>query len=202
MNTNLTLPLKVRLVDPNPTLSIEWKKVMPSTVDIAVGDIFSKPVDAVVSPGNSFGFMDGGVDVVFSRRFGWGVEERVQKAIRENFGGELLVGQALSIRTGDDDFPVLIYAPTMRVGYVIADAIVVRLAVRAAMREVLKHQLSHVAMPGMGTGTGRLKENWAASYMLHGMMDAFFPKPFPASFAEATHLHFAPRDQAVENEKK
>ena len=27
--------------------------------------------DAIVSPANSFGFMDGGIDMVYSKRFGW-----------------------------------------------------------------------------------------------------------------------------------
>src|SRR5690348_11540617 len=50
--------------------------------------------EAVVSPANSFGFMDGGIDHLYSRHFGWHVQRRLQEAIRGRHHGELLVGQA------------------------------------------------------------------------------------------------------------
>jgi len=40
-------------------------------VEIHRGNILDLKVDAVVSPANSFGFMDGGIDMVYSRHFGW-----------------------------------------------------------------------------------------------------------------------------------
>ena len=63
--------LTIRLIDRLEPLVAEWQKVMPSsTVEIVHGDIFSRPADALVSPANSFGFMDGGIDLAYSRRFG------------------------------------------------------------------------------------------------------------------------------------
>ena len=40
---------------------------------VSQGDIFNgAPVaDAIVSPANSFGFMDGGIDYCYSEHFGW-----------------------------------------------------------------------------------------------------------------------------------
>ncbi|MCZ8216003.1 MAG: macro domain-containing protein, partial [Cyclobacteriaceae bacterium] len=62
-------------------------------------DITKIECDAVVSPANSFGFMDGGLDYALSERFGWDLEKRLQKIIKELPEGELLVGQALVLET-------------------------------------------------------------------------------------------------------
>lgn len=43
-------------------------------VEVRRGSIFDLSCDAVVSPANSFGFMDGGIDMIdmlYSQRFGW-----------------------------------------------------------------------------------------------------------------------------------
>ncbi|MFL5743547.1 MAG: macro domain-containing protein [Niastella sp.] len=64
----------------------------------------------MVSPANSFGFMDGGVDYVISERLGWGLEKELQKRIKALPEGELLVGRALILETGDPHIPFLISA--------------------------------------------------------------------------------------------
>jgi hypothetical protein len=71
--------------------------------------------DAVISPANSFGFMDGGIDALFTFTLGPRVQERVQAAIRADFDGELPVGCALIVSTRNADIPWCISAPTMRV---------------------------------------------------------------------------------------
>jgi O-acetyl-ADP-ribose deacetylase (regulator of RNase III) len=38
------------------------------------GDIFEHMADVTVSPANSFGYMDGGIDLVYSNYFGWELE--------------------------------------------------------------------------------------------------------------------------------
>ena len=44
--------------------------------------------DAVVSPANSFGFMNGDIEMLHFQHFGWQVQERLQKLIREKHHGE------------------------------------------------------------------------------------------------------------------
>ena len=39
-------------------------------VDIYQGSILDVECDAIVSPANSFGFMDGGIDAVYTKHFG------------------------------------------------------------------------------------------------------------------------------------
>jgi O-acetyl-ADP-ribose deacetylase (regulator of RNase III) len=184
--------MKIILVDQSQAMVDAWKLTVGDAADVVQGDIFSTPTDAVVSPANSFGFMDGGIDLAYSRRFGWNVQASVQERIRDRFDGELLVGQALSVPTGDADFPLLIAAPTMRVNMMIIDPQAVRLATRAAVREALKQGLSSMTIPGMGTGCGRVKPDWAARLMAKGIEDAINLRPFPRALAEAWQDHHAP----------
>lgn len=88
---------------------------LSATVRVVEGDILSLDVTAVVSPANSFGFMDGGLDGVYTRFFGPQLQQRLQGMIREQAGGELLVGQALLVETGHPHIRWCISSPTMRV---------------------------------------------------------------------------------------
>ncbi|UXN74518.1 macro domain-containing protein [Devosia sp. A8/3-2] len=181
--------MRILLIDRQPELVNAWIEAMPDCEAIC-GDILEHEVDAVVSPGNSFGFMDGGIDLAYSTKFGWEVQTRVQRAIRETFDGELLVGRALIVPTGDPDIPHVIAAPTMRVPMQIADPSAVRLATRAAVRAASRAGLETIAMPGMGTGAGLVKFSWAARMMAAGIADALGPKQFPKSFSVAQDDHF------------
>ena len=102
-------------------------------VTVHRGSIFDVPCDAVVSPANSFGFMDGGIDMLYTQHFGWGVQERLQEAIRVDHAGELLVGAAEIVETEDPDLPFLIAVPTMRVPTILRDTVNPYLAARAAL---------------------------------------------------------------------
>jgi O-acetyl-ADP-ribose deacetylase (regulator of RNase III) len=84
-------------------------------VQVHQGPIFDVACDAVVSPANSFGFMDGGIDLPYSKYFGWQVQQRLQELIVQHHRGEFLVGTAEIVETDDKGIPFLIAAPTMRV---------------------------------------------------------------------------------------
>ncbi len=137
-------------------------------VSIHQGDITQLECDAVVSPANSFGFMDGGLDNALSERFGWDLEKRLQKIIQELPEGELLVGQALILETGDTKIPFLISAPTMRVptNFNIDTSINAYLAMKALLIKA-KHdpRINSVAVPGLCTGVGRMLPQIAARQM-------------------------------------
>jgi O-acetyl-ADP-ribose deacetylase (regulator of RNase III) len=92
----------------------------------------------VVSPANSFGFMDGGIDWRYSERFGWQLMERLQQVIKgEDYFGELLVGQAIILETNDEmkKIPYLISAPTMRVPLDVSNSPNAYLAFKATLME-------------------------------------------------------------------
>uniref|UniRef100_A0A2C9L7N0 Macro domain-containing protein n=1 Tax=Biomphalaria glabrata TaxID=6526 RepID=A0A2C9L7N0_BIOGL len=84
------------LRDINAELVVEWQHAFSEygdSVKISQGDIFNDApaADAIVSPANSFGFMDGGIDWIYSKYFGWQMQNRLQNVIREDYHGELPV---------------------------------------------------------------------------------------------------------------
>src|SRR5262249_17533085 len=137
----------------------------------ATGDIFSTPVDAVVSPANCFGFMDGGIDRAYSERFGWHVQARLREAIARDWDGELPIGLALIVESGAADIRFVVAAPTMRAPVSVAQTLNAYLSFRAALRAVrrLNEQrpgsIRSVACPGMGTGTGEMPAGTCAKQM-------------------------------------
>lgn len=137
--------------------------------------------DGVVSPANSFGFLDGGVDLAYAQSFPDGLQERLQGCIRQLPNGEILVGEAVSVATLDERIPWLIAAPTMRTPRLITDYDAVYLATRAAVAKALRLGLQDLLMPAMGTGTGGVEPRAAARLMRAGIADALHPPPFPRS---------------------
>src|ERR1700753_828864 len=101
---------------------------------ISQGEIFGRSADAIISPANSFGYMDGGIDLVYLHRFGWELQTRLQTHIKTHHDGELPVGQATIVETFDENIPHLVSAPTMRVPTNVANTVNAYLAFRAAIR--------------------------------------------------------------------
>ena len=127
--------------------------------------------DCMVSPGNSFGLMDGGVDLAIITRFGVELQRRVQRRILDDYLGEQPVGTSFLVETGDPRHRYLAHTPTMRVPMRIAgrDNVYVAmwamlLAVRAFNRERVD-VIETVACPGLGTGTGGVPADQAARQM-------------------------------------
>src|SRR5690349_3800526 len=109
--------MRIILSAVEPSLAEAWEKFCGDIECVTVhrGSILQLSCDAIVSPANSFGFMDGGIDMLYSRHFGWIVQERLQRLIRDKHHGELLVGAAEIIETDSPQIPYVIAAPTMRV---------------------------------------------------------------------------------------
>ncbi|ELU03294.1 hypothetical protein CAPTEDRAFT_212296, partial [Capitella teleta] len=166
---------------------------------VSEGDIFegAPAADAIVSPANSFGFMDGGIDMVYSRHFGWQMQTRLQEVIRRDYAGEILVGQAAVIPTYADPREVkleptqnegklikwLISAPTMRVPLEVPVSVNAFLAFRAVIIAVQKHnedeskeKISSVLCPGLATAVGRMPAERCAfqmfeAFRIHDLKD-------------------------------
>ncbi len=155
--------MKFLLRDRNPAVVDAWQNEFKGApdVDVSLGDIFDLTADAIVSPANSFGFMDGGIDLVYSMRFGWGLQERLRDLLRTHHDGELPVGQAVIVETLDLQIPFLISAPTMRVPMDVSGTVNAYLAFRAAIRAARGHHESSTRkidtypMPGPGHCSGQ-----------------------------------------------
>jgi len=163
----------IHLRDMNSGVVSAWSDAFSdvSTVSVSCGDIFAQDADAIVSPANSFGFMDGGIDLIYSRFFGWELEDRLKRLLTKQYYGELPIGQAVIIPTKNTSIPFLISAPTMRVPSNISQTFNVYLAFRAALIAVLEHNQKHniliqsILVPGLGTGIGDVTPERAASQM-------------------------------------
>lgn len=165
--------MRFLLRDRNPALVEAWREhfANASDVEVSQGDIFDLTADAVISPANSFGFMDGGIDLVYSQRFGWKLQERLQQLLRAEYDGELPVGQAVIVPTNDQDIPLLISAPTMRVPMDVSNTVNAYLAFRAAIRAARHYNrtaanpIETILCPGLGTATGRIPATMCARQM-------------------------------------
>ena len=106
---------RLRLVDTNPAVVDAWKLAFAKHTEVEIhhGDIFDFAKCCVVSPANSYGFMDGGIDAVYSRHFGNHVQYRLQDKIGQLDDQLLPVGASLLVETRDDQVPYMISAPTM-----------------------------------------------------------------------------------------
>ncbi|WP_139024921.1 macro domain-containing protein [Bradyrhizobium sp. STM 3843] len=167
-------PITFELRDIDAGVVRAWQKYFKGidNVRISHGDIFDSAADAIVSPANSFGYMDGGIDLVYLRRFGWELQTRLQAHIRDEHDGELPVGQATIVETFDATIPYLVSAPTMRVPMNVSNTINAYLAFRAAIRAVkLRNRESPAAdirtilCPGLCTAIGRMSADLSARQM-------------------------------------
>ncbi|MBA3459450.1 MAG: macro domain-containing protein [Deltaproteobacteria bacterium] len=193
----VTHPLEIHLRDLGKPLVESWAREFAgvASVTTSCGDIFStKPgfihagdpvdvkADAIVSPANSFGFMDGGIDAVYTYQFGEGLQRRLQELISTEFGGELPVGMAVIVPTMHNDIPWCISAPTMRVPQNVAETVNAYLAFRAALRAVVAHnangqsQIKRVLCPGLGTAVGQMPVARCARQMRAAWDSVFAPK--------------------------
>lgn len=163
---------RVVLVDPNALMCAAWREhfVDLRHIEIKHGVFTDVPdFDCVVSPANSFGLMDGGIDAALTAFFGDGLQTRVQSRLRDEFLGEQLVGTSLLIETGHTRHRYVAHTPTMRVplpvartdhAYVAFWAML--LAVRNHNRNAEKPPIVCVVCPGLATGTGRMAPEEAA----------------------------------------
>ncbi|UYQ91260.1 macro domain-containing protein [Chitinophaga horti] len=164
------------LIDTKPEMIGAWNSYFKDqpNVDIVHGDITRLNCDAIVSPANSFGFMDGGLDYLISERLGWDLEKELQRRIKALPEGELLVGTAMVVATGDNAIPFIISAPTMRVptNFNIDTSVNAYLAMKAVLLHARQHDDIHcVAIPGLCTGVGRMSPIISARQMWYAFQE-------------------------------
>ena len=198
--------MKFYLRDINPDMVTAWKRYFDNIEDVEVseGDIFEGPMaDAIISPANSFGFMDGGIDLVYSDHFGWQLQERLQIELAAHHDGELPVGEAVIIPTNKaDDIKFLISAPTMRVPMNVDKTVNAYLAFRASIRAIRdwnathaekpEFQIDSVTCPGLGTAVGKMSYDACAKQMFFAYCTCWLKYPQKIShLGDAFSLHHA-----------
>jgi O-acetyl-ADP-ribose deacetylase (regulator of RNase III) len=195
--------MKIILADFNADLIDAWKIEFEGykNVEIQCDSIFNYPADAMVSPANSFGFMDGGLDYSISMVLGWHVQERLREMIDELPEKELLVGKVLTLPTLSERWPYLISAPTMRVPMILgSNSVNVYLASLAIFNELLSNpNISSIVVSGLGTGVGKVPPRICAHQMRQAYDHVFINYSEPKTWQEAQSRHLAlckepPRD--------
>ena len=183
----MNLPEKIFLIDSNPSLIAEWKtafQLHPCVIP-SEGDYFSTPADCIVSPANSFGYMDGGLDRAILYEMGEEIQSLVQSSIKRKFHGELPVGSALSIKTGNSNWPYLICAPTMRIPSNVSGTLNAYLAFKAILSEVIlantkeSKTISSLVCCGLATGIGGLSPDLCARQMKFAYEQLLAPAKTP-----------------------
>jgi O-acetyl-ADP-ribose deacetylase (regulator of RNase III) len=168
---------KVVLVDVNTKVVKAWESAFAGNpeVEIHKGSILTQRVDAWVSPTNSSGLMNGGVDAVIKRHLGAGIQLRVQRAIREVAGAALPIGSAVCVPSGAAEPRFLISTPTMEQSSEnVRETLNVALACAAAFQAVHMQNavqpgsIESIALVGMGAATGRVPAQVCANLMWAG----------------------------------
>ncbi len=188
------LPSRVHLIDGYGALIEQWRKAFSvfENVHVATGDYFQTNADALVSPANSFGIMDGGLDLAIRDTLGYAIQGKVQSVIVEKYHGELPVGTAEIIETGDARWPYLIAAPTMRIPESVAFTFNAYLAFRAVLnaiknfnRDAGRRKIDSVVCSGLGTGVGGISPEKCARQMRL----AYNSLLAPAAIGRAESIH-------------
>ena len=166
--------VKVILVDVNPKMVAAWREVFEEhpEVDIVQGSMLDQQVDAWVSPTNARGEMAGGLDGVIKRHFGPKIQTKVQSEIARLYKGSMPVGTATCVETGSKVPRYLISTPSMGASSEdISDTLNVVLTCAAAFQTVHMQNareagsITSIALPGIGTGTGRTPVEICADLM-------------------------------------
>jgi O-acetyl-ADP-ribose deacetylase (regulator of RNase III) len=172
-------------------LARAWRSVVESvrgSLRVHRGSVLDVAADAVVSPANSYGWMRGGIDAVYARAFP-DVEQNVRSAVLAYHGGELPIGQALVVPTGEPAPAWLISAPTMREPgqRLPAGTVHPYLAARAVFRlwldgrleqgDEVRREVGTIAMPGLGTGVGGVPPETCARQVAAAWTEVFGNSP-------------------------
>ena len=171
INTQLE---KLYLIDSKEELCDKWRQVFSDyrEVEVHIGDYFQQSADAIVSPANSFGIMDGGLDLAIRNELGFQVETDIQEVILQKYHGEMPIGSAEIINTNHDKWSYMIAAPTMRIPENVAFSLNAYIAFRAILIAINSFNKSKPKLPikslvcsGLGTGIGSMEPTKSAAQM-------------------------------------
>lgn len=140
-----------------------------------VEEITTAKYDTIVSPANSFGFMESGIDSYYLRFFGNDLQIAVQNVIKQKYHGELPVGRGmlLKLKNSKQNPKYFMVAPTMRSQNDVSNTINAYLSFKAILEVVEKTQLiTSILVPCLATGIGRMNAKKSAK-QIKMAMDAY-----------------------------
>ncbi len=163
--------MKITLFDINPKLCERWRHFFKDCPDVSVVECSLEelpPHDRLVTAGNSFGSMSGGIDLAVRNLVGFGVQDYIQMKIMSIFPYGMPVGDVL--RVGGElgcQHKSIVYAPTMRAPGP-ARLMDITYVMMVILSTAWKDAAESIAIPGLGTGCGGMSEPSAAKAMRAG----------------------------------
>lgn len=129
-------------------------------IRFVIGNLTKMEVEAIVNPANSEGEMGGGVAAAIKRSGGKAIEdEAMQKA-------PIPIGSAILTDAGRLPCQFVIHSPTMKMPVQRTSTENIGKALLAALWIARDYGIASLAVPGMGTGTGRVDVHDAAEAMI------------------------------------
>lgn len=187
--------MKLILVAPDSLLTTAFQKHFNYFSNIEIVNNYFEWLpnyDCLVSPANSFGMMDGGMDAAIIKYFGKSLMEKVQQRILTDYLGEQPVGTSMIVETDNNKHPFLAHTPTMRVPMSIVGTDVPYVAMWAMLLAVYRHnqysehKINTVACPGLGTGIGKVDYDEAARQMALAYDNFLYPPKHLNCFVAAS----------------
>lgn len=171
--------MKIYLLDINENMTNAWKIYFKDIEDVEIVNtdfhnfMFDYTVDAVVSPANAFGLMDGGYDGAITHYFGRQLMKDVQYKIITEWYGEQPVGTSLSVPIKGKQVyyndkikdMILIHTPTMRTPSRIIDEKIIYQCMRTTLIEAIKNNVKNIVIPAFGGATGGVSFDTVAKMM-------------------------------------
>ena len=160
--------MKITLFDANADMVAAWEKTFAGIPDVEIMhcDLTDLPRhEALVTAGNCFAVMTGGIDLAVRELMGYELQDALQNYIL-SLARPLFVGEVILVKFEEDDAPFgsVIYAPTMHSPRPIGSTEVFG-ATYAALTSAIHNGLRQIAIPGMGTGVGKVPVDLAAQAM-------------------------------------
>ena len=195
--------MKIYLLDINKKMTDAWGKYFHPLRDIEiVNEDFATFMDkypnieAVVSPANSFGLMDGGYDKAITDYFGEGFMKNVQETILRDWFGEQPVGTSMTVpiynkriinNLGVECNPILIHTPSMRTPEIIKDNRIIYQCMRTTLIEAEKQEVGSIVIPAFGGLTGRVPYDEIAKMMFLAYRQ-IYKQPKDITWGYAMHI--------------
>lgn len=168
--------------DNNASNITAYKRLLePLGVSCYTSDVRQIQADVFVSPANSYGFMNGGIDAIYSSMFP-GVQQTVQSMIAQlglkdpSHRDWLPVGSAVMVKARDNAW--IMCAPTMSTPQsLVHQAQNIYWAMRAILRCSDSVPNLRVAIPCLGTGVGQMSAESSAREVRRAILDHINRKP-------------------------
>lgn len=162
---------------------------------------------AYISPANSLGFMDGGIDRVYSREMFPGVEAALKRRIKE-VGAQTFLGRpylpigsaiCLSVRRSVSEF--LVSAPTMFLPHDVSRTHNAYHAFLAALTATEKRRINILVCPALCCGYGKMSSGESASQIMRALYDFVVHQKRTRDIHPDEDVVFAENHADIENEQ-